>query len=165
MENPAPEGNLREAGSTAACGPKSAPSRAPFPGLRRETSKSFDRMAVDYFDCVEPHLQPLPDKWNDCLNIPSRSCVCCGVCARRQGDGRVMNYVIEKMASGASSRVSTLPSRCRRASSVERRGRGWFFFEILSAFRRHGSDALPSRGSEISQTRSPTAIFMNGHEE
>ena len=50
----------------------------------------------DYFDCVEPHLQSLPDKWNDSLNSFQKLCVLRCLRVDKVTDG-VMAYVIEKM--------------------------------------------------------------------
>merc|ERR1711959_745404 len=49
-----------------------------------------------YFDCVEPHVQTLPDKWNDCLNSFQKLCVLRCLRVDKVTDG-VMAYVIEKM--------------------------------------------------------------------
>ena len=50
----------------------------------------------EYFDCVEPHLQSLPDKWNDSLNSFQKLCVLRCLRVDKVTDG-VMAYVIEKM--------------------------------------------------------------------
>ena len=49
-----------------------------------------------YFDCVEPHVQPLPDKWDTCLNSFQKLCVLRCLRVDKVTDG-VMAYVIEKM--------------------------------------------------------------------
>ena len=57
----------------------------------------------DYFDCVEPHVQPLPDKWNDCLNSFQKLCVLRCLRVDKVTDG-VMAYVIEKMGQRSLTR-------------------------------------------------------------
>ena len=57
----------------------------------------------DYFDHVEPHNQPLPDKWNDSLNSFQKLCVLRCLRVDKVTDG-VMDYVIEKMGQRCVSR-------------------------------------------------------------
>ena len=97
-----PPKETREAGSTAACGPRSAPSRGAdnFQGFAADF-KNHLKAWRDYFDCVEPHLQSLPDKWDACLNSFQKLCVLRCLRVDKVTDG-VMAYVIEKMGQRSS---------------------------------------------------------------
>ena len=84
-ENPAPEGN---AGGwidgrmwSEVCAISGADN---FQGFAADF-KNHLKAWRDY-DCVEPHLQSLPDKWDASQQFPE--VVCAAVFARRQGDGR-----------------------------------------------------------------------------
>ena len=95
-ENPAPEGN---AGGwidgrmwSEVCAISGADN---FQGFASDF-KNHLKAWRDYFDCVEPHLQKLPDRWDSCLNSFQKLCVLRCLRVDKVTDG-VMAYVIEKM--------------------------------------------------------------------
>ena len=95
-ENPAPEGN---AGGwidgrmwSEVCAISGAENFSGFAADFKNHLKAWR----DYFDCVEPHLQSLPDKWDACLNSFQKLCVLRCLRVDKVTDG-VMAYVIEKM--------------------------------------------------------------------
>ena len=103
VENPAPEGS---AGGwidgrmwSEVCAISGAEN---FQGFAADFKNHLKRWR-DYFDCVEPHVQPLPDKWNDCLNSFQKLCVLRCLRVDKVTDG-VMNYVIEKMGQRSLTR-------------------------------------------------------------
>ena len=96
VENPAPEGN---AGGwidgrmwSEVCAISGA---ANFEGFASDFKNHLQAWR-SYFDCVEPHLQRLPDKWDSCLNSFQKLCVLRCLRVDKVTDG-VMAYVIEKM--------------------------------------------------------------------
>ena len=96
VENPAPEGN---AGGwidgrmwSEVCAISGA---ANFEGFASDFKNHLQAWR-SYFDCVEPHLQRLPDTWDTSLNSFQKLCVLRCLRVDKVTDG-VMAYVIEKM--------------------------------------------------------------------
>ena len=128
-ENPAPEGN---AGGwidgrmwSEVCAISGAENFSGFAADFKNHLKAWR----DYFDCVEPHLQSLPDKWDACLNSFQKLCVLRCLRVDKVTDG-VMAYVIEKM--GQRRVVPRLLFAFTPSTRVVsgRGARGWFLCRI-----------------------------------
>jgi dynein heavy chain len=82
-----------------------------------------------YFDCVEPHLQRLPDTWDSSLNSFQKLCVLRCLRVDKVTDG-VMNYVIEKMGQRrVVPRLYVAFTPSTRLVSINDED-GWSFFRV-----------------------------------
>ena len=119
----------------------------------------------DYFDCVEPHLQRLPDKWDTCLNSFQKLCVLRCLRVDKVTDG-VMAYVIEKMGQRFVVPRLLLPSRRRRDSSPSDEVGGFFFEELSKPSDRRSRRSRARRGPNENQLKfgqRPPSASSDGH--